>query len=95
VKKENDERFLLDRSAELLSEEQLKGLKDQLRTQILIPLFRAIGYQGLDHYHDPTERGKDIVMWLPTRTEGVKTTRWSSKQEKSTLKLQEKAAPEK
>jgi hypothetical protein len=71
VKKENNERSLLDRSAELLWEEQLKGLKeDQLRTQVLIPLFRAMGYQGLDHYHGTTERGKDIVMWLPTRTEG-------------------------
>src|ERR1700740_3092846 len=68
---EDNERPLLDRSTELLWAEQLKGLKeDQLRTQILIPLFRAMGYQGLDHYHGPTERGKDIVMWLPTRTEG-------------------------
>jgi len=71
VKKENNERSLLDTNAERLWEEQLKGLKeDRLRAQVLIPLFRAMGYQGLDHYHGTTERGKDIVMWLPTRTEG-------------------------
>jgi len=52
-------------------EEKLKGIKeDELRTNILMPLFRAMGYQGVDHSHGPNERGKDITMWMLTPTGG-------------------------
>jgi len=38
----------------------------QLRTLVLLPLFRAMGFQDVDHYHGgPQEQGKDIVMWKP------------------------------
>ncbi len=35
-----------------------------LRTQVLIPLFEAMGYQGVYHHHGgASELGKDLVMW--------------------------------
>lgn len=38
--------------------------EDTLRTAVLIPLFRAMKYQDVFHYHGgPQEQGKDIVMW--------------------------------
>jgi hypothetical protein len=36
----------------------------QFRTLVLIPLFKALGYQSVYHYHGGArEIGKDIVMW--------------------------------
>ena len=35
-----------------------------LRTEILIPLFKAMGFSDVFEYHGgPQEQGKDIVMW--------------------------------
>lgn len=33
------------------------------RTDVLVPLLRAIGYRDVEHYHGPNEFGKDIVAW--------------------------------
>jgi hypothetical protein len=36
----------------------------ELRTEVLIPLFRAMHYRDVIHYHGGSgEQGKDIVMW--------------------------------
>jgi len=36
----------------------------ELRTEILIPLFRAMGFKDVQHWHGGSlELGKDIVMW--------------------------------
>src|SRR5215813_13079058 len=36
----------------------------QLREDVLIPLFRAMGFRDVFHYHGgDQEQGKDIVMW--------------------------------
>lgn len=38
----------------------------ELREQVLIPLFRAMGFRDVYHYHGGAlEVGKDIVMWKP------------------------------
>ncbi len=38
----------------------------ELRTRVLMPLFRAMGFRDVRHYHGgPLEVGKDIVMWKP------------------------------
>lgn len=38
--------------------------ENELRTKVLIPLFRAMGYQDVvDHHGGPHEQGRDIVMW--------------------------------
>lgn len=35
-----------------------------LRTRVLIPLFKAMGFNDVSHYHGGTgEQGKDITMW--------------------------------
>ncbi|MGE0827643.1 MAG: restriction endonuclease, partial [Candidatus Binatia bacterium] len=40
--------------------------EDELRTDVLIPLFRAMGFQDVHHHHGGSgERGKDIIMWRP------------------------------
>ena len=49
-----------------LSPAQLCNMKEaELRTEVLIPLFKRMGFKDVQHYH-PGEQGKDIVMWLPT-----------------------------
>ncbi|HJQ12286.1 MAG TPA: hypothetical protein VJ840_14740 [Gemmatimonadaceae bacterium] len=50
-----------------LTRKQLGAMKeDKLRTEILIPLFIAMKFRDVDHYHGGTaEQGKDIVMWKP------------------------------
>ena len=49
-----------------ISIERLRTLKeDRLRTDVLIPLFRALGYHDVVHNHGAQERGKDITMWKP------------------------------
>lgn len=38
--------------------------EQDFRTLVLIPLFKALGYRNVDHYHGGArELGKDIVMW--------------------------------
>lgn len=38
--------------------------EDELRTEVLIPLFRAMGFRDVKHFHGGSlEKGKDIVMW--------------------------------
>ena len=38
--------------------------EDELREQVLIPLFEAMGFRDVHHYHGGSqEKGKDIVMW--------------------------------
>ncbi len=46
---------------------QLEQMKeDDLRKEILIPLFKKMGYQDVYEYHGGSlEQGKDIVMWRP------------------------------
>ena len=48
-----------------LSREQLHAMKEEeLRTAVLIPLFKAMKYRDVIHYHGGAgEQGKDIVMW--------------------------------
>ncbi len=42
----------------------LAGLDEAgFRTQVLIPLLNAMGYQDVDHTHGAHELGKDIVAW--------------------------------
>lgn len=50
-----------------LTREQLDKMdEDRLRRQVLIPLFKSMGYRDVTHYHGgPLEQGKDIVMWKP------------------------------
>lgn len=38
-------------------------IEKDLRQQVLIPLLRAMQYQGVHEYHGTTEFGKDIVCW--------------------------------
>ena len=35
----------------------------KLRTEVLIPLLRAMGFRDVTEYHGAAERGKDIVCW--------------------------------
>lgn len=45
-------------------EEVIKMNEANLRTRVLIPLFRAMGFRDVQHYHGGSlEQGKDIVMW--------------------------------
>jgi hypothetical protein len=38
--------------------------EEQFRTAVLIPLFEAMGFHNVYHYHGGIgEKGKDIVMW--------------------------------
>ena len=50
-----------------ISRENLRRLKEApLRTDVLIPLLKAMGFQDVFHHHGGTlEQGKDIVMWKP------------------------------
>lgn len=50
-----------------LTREQLVEMdEEQLRTKVLIPLFKAMGFRDVYHYHGGSlEQGKDIVMWKP------------------------------
>ncbi|WP_420641252.1 hypothetical protein [Candidatus Leptofilum sp.] len=50
-----------------LTQKQLAKMnEDQLRTSVLIPLFEAMGFSDVNHYHGGTlEQGKDILMWKP------------------------------
>jgi hypothetical protein len=47
-----------------LSLDGLQKLKeDRLRKEVLIPLFRAMGFRDVTELHGTLELGKDIVMW--------------------------------
>lgn len=50
-----------------LGKEQVQALNEaELRLKVLIPLFRAMGFRDVFHYHGGAlEHGKDIVMWKP------------------------------
>lgn len=50
-----------------MTRDQLSKLKEApLRTEVLIPLFRAMGFRDVRlHHGGPLEQGKDIVMWRP------------------------------
>lgn len=50
-----------------ISRESLRQLKEApLRTDVLIPLLKAMGFRDVFHHHGgPLEQGKDIVMWKP------------------------------
>ncbi len=49
----------------LRDRDELRSLKeDRLRTDVIIPLLRAMGYHDVDHWHGgPGELGKDVVCW--------------------------------
>lgn len=50
----------------VLTRKQLLAMDEaELREKVLIPLFRAMGFQDVFHHHGSNERGKDIVMWRP------------------------------
>src|SRR5687768_4232992 len=55
-----------------LSRTQLQSLSEsELRTTVLIPLFSAMGFRDVYHFHGGTqEQGKDIVMWQPDQLRG-------------------------
>jgi hypothetical protein len=45
--------------------------EEAFRRDVLLPLFRRMGYQDVDEYHGGTgEKGKDIVMWRPDELTG-------------------------
>jgi hypothetical protein len=48
-----------------LTKQHLQNMKEaDLRIQVLIPLFKAMGFKDVFHYHGGTgEQGKDITMW--------------------------------
>lgn len=48
-----------------LTKQHLQNLKESdLRTEVLIPLFKAMDFKDVTHYHGGTgEQGKDITMW--------------------------------
>ena len=50
-----------------LTKFRLCNMKEaELRTDTLIPLFKAMGFRDVRHYHGGTgEQGRDIVMWWP------------------------------
>ena len=50
-----------------LTKSRLCNMKEsELRTEILIPLFTAMGFRDVRHYHGGAgEQGKGIVMWWP------------------------------
>jgi len=71
-----------------MTKTKLKQLKEkQLREDILIPLFRAMGFRDVFEYHGGSlEKGKDIIMWKPNESGNrinyaviVKTTNISGK----------------
>ena len=42
--------------------------ESELRLRVLIPLFKAMGFRDVHHYHGGSqEHGKDIVMWESDR----------------------------
>ncbi|HEU4560899.1 MAG TPA: restriction endonuclease [Longimicrobium sp.] len=51
--------------ADQLTRELIESLSEaELRERVLIPLFRAMGFKNVHHYHGGSgEQGKDIVMW--------------------------------
>ena len=51
-----------------ITKARLQELREvDLQTEILIPLFKAMGFRDVRHYHGGAgEQGKDIVMWWPT-----------------------------
>src|SRR5712692_10700429 len=49
-----------------LTKQQLLEMKEaELQSKVLIPLFKAMGYQDVQLHQGTTEYGKDIVMWKP------------------------------
>lgn len=54
----------------MLTRDRLRQMNEnELRKEILIPLFNAMGFKGVYDYHSgPLELGKDIVMWRQTET---------------------------
>jgi hypothetical protein len=40
-------------------------MEAQLQTQVLTPLFKAMGFQDVHLHQGSNEIGKDIVMWNP------------------------------
>ena len=58
----------------MFTRDQIKQMKeDELRTKVLIPLFKAMGFKDVFHYHGGTlELGKDIVMWKEDEDENRK-----------------------
>jgi hypothetical protein len=48
-----------------LTKQHLQNMKEaDLRIQVLIPLFKVMGFKDVSHYHGGTgEQGKDITMW--------------------------------
>lgn len=49
----------------IYTQEQIDAMSEaQLREIVLIPLFRAMKFREVTHFHGGTlEQGKDIVMW--------------------------------
>ncbi len=41
----------------------LKFDERDLTIKILIPLFKAMGYDKVDYHHGPYEGGKDLICW--------------------------------
>jgi len=53
----------------MLTREILKNMKeDELRENVLKPLFITMGFKGVSEYHGTQELGKDIVMWKEDET---------------------------
>ena len=53
----------------MITREGLKKIKEnELRKDILIPLFEAMGFRDVTDFHGTQELGKDIVMWKEDET---------------------------
>ncbi len=49
--------------------------ESQFRTEVLIPLLKAMGYSGVFEWHGgPGELGKDVVGWKIEPTRQVRTS---------------------
>ena len=40
--------------------------EDELRTDVLMPMFAAMEFRDVYHNHGAGEKGKDFVMWWAT-----------------------------
>ncbi len=53
----------------MITREGLKKIKEnELRKDVLIPLFEAMGFRDVTDFHGTQELGKDIVMWKEDET---------------------------
>lgn len=52
-----------DKCAEKMQENLIRLSEKRLIDEVIIPLFRTFGYEKIDFYGGPYEKGKDLVCW--------------------------------